>query len=344
MRHIIFALMFSISSTWAVAQGSTGSSAAKALELADGAPDRHIVVPGDTLWGISAKFLKDPYRWGELWRMNKDDVRNPHRIYPGQVVVLDKSGAMPHLVLETIRMRPHEYVEPLKKEISSIPPQVIEPFLTEPLVADQDALDSVARIIAIQDNRVIAGAGDRVFATNVKEATRNWQIFRPGKPMVDPDSNETLGHEAIYLGTAQLTREGDPAEFLLRTTKEEVDVGDRLLPAPRADVLSYIPRAPEKPISGRIIGVKGGINFAGRNNVVSLSRGKADGIEVGHVFAVELAGKAVEDRFKDNKQTFRLPNQENGLVFVFRVFNRVSYALVMESPRPLSVGDAFRTP
>lgn len=337
MRHIIFALLFSISSTWAVAQS-------RPIELADGAPDRYIVVPGDTLWSIAGKFLKDPYRWGELWRMNQDDLRNPHRIYPGQVVVLDKSNATPHLTLETIKMQPHQYVEPLKKEISSIPPQAIEPFLTEPLVLDQNVLDPAARIIAIQDGRVIAGAGDRVFVTNVKQVVRDWQVFRAGKPMVDPDSNEVLGHEAIYLGRAQLTREGDPAEFQLRASTQEIDIGDHLLPAPHSDVISYIPRAPEKQILGRIIGVKGGVNYAGRNSVVAINRGKADGVELGHVFAAELAGKAVENRFKGEKQTFQLPDQKNGLIFVFRVFNRVSYALVMNSTKPVSLGDSIRTP
>jgi LysM repeat protein len=344
MRHIIFALMFSISSSCAFAQGTVGTKASKPLALADGAPDRHVVVPGDTLWGISGKFLKDPYRWGELWRLNKDEVRNPHRIYPGQIVVLDKSGAEPRLRLETVKLRPQEYAEPLKKEISSIPAHVIEPFLTEPLVVDEDALDPTARVVAIQDNRVIAAAGDRIFATNVTPTHKMWQVFRPGKPLIDPDSKEVLGHEALYLGTAQLTREGNPTEFLLRSTKQEVSPGDHLLPAPRGDVISYIPRAPDQMISGRIISIKGGNNFTGHYGVVSISRGKIDGVEPGHVFAVDLAGPTIDDRFKGEKQTYQLPDQKNGLIFVFRVFNRVSYALVMEAARPISLGDSIRTP
>jgi nucleoid-associated protein YgaU len=331
--------MIGFSSAAALAQAPS-----KPLELADGAPERHIVLPGDTLWSIAAKFLKDPYRWSELWRLNPEEVKNPHRIYPGQVLSLDKSGNAPRLLLETVKLRPHEYVEPLKKEISSIPAQVIEPFLTEPLVVEPDGLDDAARVVAIQDGRVIAGAGDRVFVTNVKKPTKQWQLFRPGSPLVDPDTKEVLGLEALYLGLAQQISEADPAEFVLRTTKQEVMSGDRLLPAPRSDILNYIPRAPERQIAGRILGVKGGINFAGKHTIVSINRGKGDGVEIGHVFSVEVAGKQVDERFMGEKKTYQLPDQRNGLLFVFRVFNRVSYALVMESVKPISVGDAIRTP
>jgi LysM repeat protein len=344
MRQIIFALLISISSSTLLAQGSTGRAGSKPLELAPGAPDRHIVVPGDTLWSIAGKFLKDPYRWAEIWRMNKDEVRNPHRIYPGQVVVLDKSGGAPRLTLETVKLRPQEHVEPLRKEIPSIPPHVIEPFLTEPLVLDEDALDPTARVVAVQDNRVIAGAGDRIFATNVRQTAKNWQVFRAGNPLVDPDNKEVLGHEAVYLGTAQLSRHGEPAEFVLRTAKQEVSQGDHLLPSPRNEVMSYIPRSPEQQISGRIIGVKSQVSHTGRYGVVTISRGRADGVEVGHVFAVDLAGPQVDERFKGELQQHQLPDTKNGLIFVFRVFNRVSYALVMDAVRPIALGDSIRTP
>lgn len=343
MRHIIFALLLCFSSSWAIAQGSPGSKSAP-LELADGAPDRYIVVPGDTLWGIAGKFLKSPYRWSELWQLNKDEIKRPQLIYPGQVLVLDKSGLQPRLILETVVVKAHEYVEPTKKAISSIPPQAIEPFLTEPLIVDAGGLDSAARVVGIQDSRVMAGAGDRVYATNIKQTAKLWQLFRAGTPLVDPDTKEVLGHEANFLGTATQTQAGDPGEFLLRSSKMEVVIGDHLLPAPKPDVLSYVPRAPEKQITGRIIGVKGGVRYSGRLGVVSINRGQADGVESGHVFAVDLAGQTVDDRFKGEKQSFKLPDQRAGLIFVFRVFNRISYALVLESDKPLAIGDAFKNP
>lgn len=341
MRHIIFALLLGISSTWAVAQGSAPK---KPLQLADDAPDRHVVVKGDTLWAISARFLKDPFRWGELWRMNKDEVRNPHLIYPGQVLVLDRSGATPRLTLETVKLQPREYVEPLRKQIPAIPPQVIEPFLTQQLVVEADALDPAARVVGIEDKRVIAAAGMKIFATNVSQNVRDWQVFRPGKALKDPDTGEVLGHEALSLGSAQLLREGNPAEFMLRVSKQEVSAGDHLLPTPRPDIISYIPRAPEKAISGRVLSIQGGVNYTGGLGIVTLNRGKVDGIEVGHVFAVDTAGAMVDDRFKGEKTTMKMPDQKNGLIFVFRVFNRVSYALVMDAARPVAIGDSIRTP
>jgi hypothetical protein len=199
-------------------------------------------------------------------------------------------------------------------------------------------------VVAVQDKRVIAGAGDRIFVTRVGQPVRTWQVFRQGKELVDPDNNDVLGHEALYLGTAQLSRSGEPAEFLLRSTKQEVSVGDHLLPAPRNEVMNYIPRAPEVQVSGRIIGIKSGVAHTGRYGVVSISRGRADGVEVGHVFAVDLAGPLVDERFKGEFQQHQLPDTKNGLIFVFRVFNRVSYALVMDAVRPIAIGDAFRTP
>jgi LysM repeat protein len=338
MRRIISALLISISSTLALAQGTPP------LQLADGAPDRHVVVPGDTLWGISAKFLKDPYRWGELWRLNADEVKNPHRIYAGQVVVLDKSGSQPRLKLVTVKDPRREYVEPLQKGIPSIEPRDIEPFLSEPRVLDAGGLDAAPRVVALQSDRVIAGAGDTVYTTESTEKHKLWQLFRPGKALIDPDTKETLGYEALYLGTARQSKAGVPSSFLILTSKQEIVKDDRLLAAPREDVVNYIPRAPGKPIQAKVLGIYGGVNFGGPQSVITLNRGKADGLEVGHVLAADVAGAVVSNRYQGEKTDYQLPDSRNGLVFVFRVFDRVSYALVMNATRPLVVGDHVRTP
>ena len=239
---------------------------------------------------------------------------------------------------------PREYFESPKKAIPSIPPQAIEPFLIEPLVLDNGALDAAARVIGLQDARELAGAGDRIFVTNVQTPTQAWQVFRPGGALIDPETKAVLGHAAQFLGNARQINQSEPAEFLLQTAKQEILVGDRLLPTPRQEVVSYIPRAPDREIRGRILGTQGGVNFAGQYAVVSLNRGRTDGLEEGHVLAVDVAGVKVIDRFKGERKDFVLPDQKNGLLFVFRVFEKVSYALVMEAVRPISVGDAVRTP
>lgn len=353
MRRIISALFISISSSLALAQipaqtsaGAPPPSPARAapLELADGAPERHIVVPGDTLWGIASRFLKTPYRWGELWRMNREDIRNPHLIYPGQVLVLDKSGAYPRLRLETVKILPREYITTDKKSIPSIPPTSIEPFLSEPRVLDIDGLDNAPRVIGAQDNRVLAASGDMIYTTAVEQKIRDWQIFRPGKPLIDPETKEILGYEALYLGKARLMQGGEPARFRVSHARQEIARDDRLMPAPAQDVPSYIPRPPDRAINAKVVAVYAGINFTGPQSVVTLNRGKRDGLEHGHVLAADLVGATIDDRYDGKHTVYKLPDSRNGLLFVFRVFDRVSYALVMSGHQPVSVGDSVRTP
>ena len=341
MRRIISALLFSFSSTLALAQGAQPQ---QPPQLAEAAPDRYVVTAGDTLWSIAAKFLKDPYRWGELWKLNADEVRKPQLIYPGQVILLDKSGAQPRVKLVTISEQRREYVSELKKGIPTIPAQDIEPFLSEPRVLDVALLEASPRVVAVQDGRVVAGAGDTIFTTEVPAPSKSWQLFRKGKPLVDPDTKETLGHEAQFLGTARQTGTGLPVSFLISASKQEIERDDYLMPAPRQDVPTYVPRAPTKQIRAKILAIYGGVSFGGPQSVLTINRGKADGLEPGHVLAADLAGPEVVDRFKGEKRVFQLPDTRNGLVYVFRVFDRISYALVMSSTQPMVVGDTVRTP
>ncbi len=339
LARIISVLILSFSSALAWAQ------AEKPLELADGAPESHVVVRGDTLWGISAKFLKEPYRWPEIWRLNKDQVKNPHRIYPGQVIVLDLSGGRPQLKIgKMVKLQPTIVVEDTSKEIPAIPQNVIEPFLSQPLVVEPRGLDTAPRIVATQEDRVFVGSGNVVYVTGAASKDRLWNLYRPGKALVDPDTNETLGYEAFYLGDARLTREGEPATFEVTTARQEVGRGDRLVVASKPDIISYAPHAPADKIRGRIISVYGGLGEGGRYSIVTLSRGARDGIEVGHVLAMYRAGAKVQNRFEGKNETYQLPEERIGLLFVFRIFERVSYALIMDATRPVMVGDAVRTP
>lgn len=343
MRRIIFALFFSFSTAAAFAQ-----SAAKPLELAADAPERHIVVPGDTLWGISSKFLKDPFRWPELWKMNAEQVRNPHRIYPGQVLVLDRSGADPTLKIgNLVKLGPEVRVEVPPREIPAIPASAIEPFLSQPLVINAGDFDSAPRIVATQESRVFTGTGDLIYATNNADPQiKRWHVFRPGRPLKDPENNEILGIEAVYLGSARPAGErADVLPLEITSVKQEIGRGDYLVPAERPEVMSYVPHAPTQDINGRVMLIYGGVGEAATNSVVSLSRGKADGLEVGHVLAIFRTGTTVRNRFGDEKpQMHVLPDERIGLAFVFRVFDRVSYALITSATRPVMEGDRVRKP
>jgi hypothetical protein len=344
MRSIISALFIGVSSlAWA--------QAAKPLELAPDAPDRHIVVPGDTLWDIAKMFLKDPFRWPEIWRLNTEEVRNPHWIYPGQVIVLDRSGDQPRLVLGTalpataVKLEPRIYVEQERRAIPTIPQHIIEPFLSRPLVVDGNALDNAARIVALPEGRAIVASGDAIYATGVRGTGTHWQIFRSGEPLRDPDRpEEVLGLETIYLGAARVVREGEPATLAITASREEIWRNDFLMQAPEPAMMNYVPHAPAQPVRGRVLALYGGVGAAGKLSIVSISRGARDGLEIGHVLALYSAGAEVVNRFDGKVERYRLPDERYGALLVFRVFDRVAYALVMEAERPVVAGDAFGTP
>lgn len=338
MIRIIFALVLAVAAAFCVA-------AEPPLQLADNAPNRHIVVPGDTLWGISGKFLKEPWRWPEIWRMNREQVKNPHRIYPGDIIVLERDAdGNPRLSRQSAKLQPQIYSEPVRQTISSIPFNVIGPFLSSPLVIEANGLTDAAQIVATPPNRVYLSDGDLAYVANAEAGIEKWQIYRKGKPLLDPENKELLGYEAYYLGTAKQIQAGDTATFEIITVKEEIGRGDRLIPAGRPPLVEFVPHKPEHAVEARAIGVYGGVNEAGRLSIISFNKGSRDDIEVGHVLAL-LRNRVVVQRDENGlKETIKIPDERYGLAFVFRTFERISYALVVESNGPVTVNDYLRTP
>lgn len=342
MIRIIFPLLFAFT--------TLPGAAATPARLADDAPDAYPVVRGDTLWNIAERFLAEPWRWPEVWRLNRDQIRNPHLIHPGQVIVLDRSG--PYLSIGRRvggplyeKRFPQVYSEPAADAAPSIPVQLIEPFLTRPLVVDEARLASAGTIIATETNRVFSGPGDTVFAKDVDGEPEVWEVFRPAKPIIDPVTNEVLGHEAAFLGRARVTEAGRPATLQLISAVEEIGVGDRLVVSEQPEVFSFVPHAPEGPVEGRLIGIPRGVTETGRHHVVTLNLGSQAGLERGHVLALHRdRGSVVYTDEAGGEEVFDLPQQRYGLAFVFRVFERVAYALVMDSDGPVTVGDAVRQP
>lgn len=381
-RHIITLLMFCCLSF---------NINAEEVALKTNHPDRHVVVKGDTLWGISARFLKDPWQWPKVWKLNRNQIKNPHLIYPGDVVFLDLSSGKPELKLlrETVTLEPGVVIEPLEKAaISTIPLNVIAPFLSQPLIIEKDQLASSPRIIAGQDDRVVLSTGTRVYINKVEEGDGvNWFVYRPSGNLVDPDTNEVLGVEATYLGDAKIAKYGEPASANITKAKEEIFTKDRLVPSGDDVITNFVPHAPETNISGRIINIYGGVADAGPESIVSISRGSADGIEVGHVLAINRYGRVIKDpeapkedntdsKPKLNELNFdvqrdadgkvivnfkkepaktntelvlepgmvKLPDERIGLLMVFRVFDRVSYALVMQASQSINKLDSVTTP
>ena len=339
MRKIICSLLVALSSVTAFAQSD------RAPALASNAPDRHVVKPGDTLWGIAGLFLKEPWRWPEVWRMNREQIRNPHLIYPGQIVYLEDFNGAPRLrVGQPVKLSRKTYEEPMAEPIASIPHKAIEPFLTKPIAVEAGFNETAPRIVGTQEGHVYLSAGDLAYVSGVTDKTQQWHVYRPAAPIQDPETKELLGFEAAYLGDAKLVREGEPATFEVVSAQYEIGKGDRLVPARPAELMAYVPHAPDKDIRGSVARIVGGVASAGRHNVVMLNRGAKDGVEIGHVFGAFLAGKNVELRDQQKVDAYKLPDERSGLVFVFRVFDNISYALVMDAKRPITVGDRFRKP
>jgi hypothetical protein len=347
----MFRIISSIAVGIALLASADGQAAPPAI--ATDAPDSYTVVRGDTLWGISGRFLQEPWRWPEVWEMNESEIKNPHFIYPGQVIVLDRSG--PYLRLgkrvgdgsgNTDRpvgddkLQPRIYQSPVEEAISTIPLKAIAPFLTRPVVIDGNSLQDAATIVATETSRVYLAQGDTVFAKDVNENVDKWAIFRVGKPLVDPDKRRKLGREVQYLGFARVTGRTDPVTLEIVEAVEEIGVGDKMLPAEGELIFSYVPHAPNEPIDARLISIYRGISETGKLSVIVISAGKQDGLEPGHVVAMfRNRGTARHER-----KSYTLPEKRYGSAMIFRAFDHVSYALIMDTEGQATIGDAIRNP
>ena len=341
------------------------------IQLQENHPDRYTVQKGDTLWDISGKFLKQPWRWPELWRMNRDQIKNPHWIYPGDVLVLSRVDGQWQLSVDrpagAVRVAPTTRVEPLAAEANpSIPAQDLEPYLTRPLITGPEGLPNAARIVAGRDSRVVRGRGDKVYAVSIDPAAgTQWFLYRPGRVLRSYDSKELLGYEMRFLGTAEVERFGRVGEVstvTITNAREEIVIGDLLVPAPREELVNYVPHAPDRAVEGRIIDLAGDAHEAGRGAIVTVDRGAGDGLEVGHVLAVyhpqpvmvdprpyqggDVTAKGPEPTkiLLPPTQYLNIPPERSGLLFVFRVFDRVAYAVVLNTTDPVFPGDVVRKP
>lgn len=348
-------------------------------ELASTAPQRYTIQAGDTLWSVSRLFLKSPWRWPELWGMNLNDIKNPHRIYPGQVLVLENKEGLASLKLEgagesteppTVKVSPRTRYEVLSDSaLPTLRSSVIEAFLAEPIVVDEAGLLAAPRIVSALESRVLITNGDRVYARGPEGSPllddqgrdQHLRIFRNATPLKEPITGEVLGYEAQYVGKAVLARGETTAEVENRDgsqsvtqvpatidivgAREEIRVGDRLLPEPPRQIQTYTPRAPEGKVEGRIVSVYGNaVVNAGQNQVVTINRGTADGMQPGIVLAILKDGARLVDRSDDNRTALKLPDERNGLLMVFRTFERVSYALILEITDSVRVGDRLVNP
>ena len=296
--------------------------------------------------------------------MNKEEIRNPHWIYPGQIVYLDRANGRLRLgnpivdsgqsTVPVVRLSPQLRTEGLAKEaVPAIPSGAIEPFLSQPLIVQKDQLNDAPRIVATAEGHVNLGKNDKAYVRGELGSGTSFQVFRPGVPLKDPVTGKVLAYEAAYLGTLKLQRPAHAANeahtFTVVESKQEMGVGDRLLPVPPAPILNYVPHPPEKMVDARIVSVYGGVTQAGQNQIVSINRGKNDSIDMGTVLELYRTGEVVTDRTDSSgsfwhKPKVKLPDSQYGSLFIFRVFDNISYGLVMQVTEPVQIGDFAKSP
>ena len=343
------------------ASSAPGSAAVVTRDMMNPtAPMHYTVKRGDTLWGIASMYLKDPWLWPEVWVINPQ-IPNPHLIYPGdQLALAYGADGRPSVRVEQageVRLDPRLRSSPLANAIPTIPYSSISAFLGRPTVISEEEVKHAPYVLGFRDMHQAAGSNMTVYIRNLSAAENaRYAIVHIAGPLRDPDDNKLLGYEAIYAATALVERPGEPAKAVLIDTARETLAGDRLLSAENTETpITFTPHVPASAVQGRIIDRVAGTDLIGLYDVVVLNRGSSQGLDAGAVLAIDMAGDVVPDIFRDGRAigstgsiTFapkvKLPNERNGTLLVFKVYERVSYALVVGADDYIRIGDHVRNP
>lgn len=335
------------------------------IAIREDTPESYIVKRGDTLWGIATLFLQDPWLWPQIWYFNPQ-IDNPHLIYPGDIITLVYVDGKPQLRLQrdgdtvitqipssapglqTFKLSPRVRSESINSAIATVPLNAIRPFLVNPRVVSEEELEAAPYVLSSLDNHLANAAGNRIYVRGLKTANESrYNIFRPGKKFYDPDTNELLGMQTLKVSEAQLNQLGDPSTLTITNSLRETLNGDRILPAEQGRLdYNFIPKAPENNIEGKIISLVDSISYSSTNQIVVLNLGDNDGIDVGNVFAIDQTVPNVRDHWTSKRISpeVKIPELRIGLLMVFRVFDRVSYAIVVDAKRPITTKDMVRNP
>ncbi len=346
------------------------------IQLAENHPRNYIVKKGDTLWDIASLFLRDPWYWPEIWQRNPQ-VQNPHLIYPGDILTLTYVNGMPRInvarasqggdgdIIRTestdvsgnkvVKLSPKVHRQTLNEAIPSIPADAVRQFLTRPRVVSEAEWAEAPYIVGSDDSHLVLGANNKIYVRGElnKERSR-YSIYREGNRLIDPDTNKLLGFEIIYAGEARIHKYANPSSGILLKTSREVIIGDRLLPTDNASIdQQYFPRLPDDYIDGKVISLFDSISSIAKYQIAVINRGSNHNLEIGHLLATYQAGGLARDRFLDRTSRNRddddrleilLPDERSGLMMIFKVFDKVSYGLILKSTRRISKLDRVDKP
>lgn len=310
-------------------------------------PEKYTVKKGDTLWDISDLYLRDPWLWPEIWYANPQ-IANPHLIYPGDIISMVYIDGRPRLMLEKrdrrVKLSPEVKVVPESEAIPALPLDIINSFLTRNRIVTQEEIDAAPYVVAGHEKKLLSGSGDTFYARGQFDETPTYGLYRVGAPYVDPVTQEILGIRAQDVGSAKVQKVADDIATMLATRSlEEVRIGERLLPHEERPLKSiFYPSAPESTVEGEIMAVEGGLTQIGHLDVVSINRGEREGLEAGNILAIFKRGEEVTDYIA--KEKINLPNEQAGLLMIFRAFEKMSYGLVIKAERPLAVNDIVKNP
>ncbi len=323
---------------------------AEEIKLKPSHPSEYTVKQSDSLWDISEKFIQNPWHWSEVWKKNSQ-IENPNLIFPGDVIALTFVNGKPQLGFAKHRtgklLAPRVRDFDVQDAIKIIPIEVIAPFLSSPKIVDEQEIDSAPYIVDFAREHLLGGAGDRIYVRSIiQPKTLSYTVYRKGKEFLHPETKDPLGYEANYIADAVLQNSGDPATLKIIKSRDVLRKGDKLMSTEDSQVaLNFFPRPPETQIIGSIISVLDGVSQIGQHNIVVINKGSANGLETGHVMKIYQRGKTIKDYYaKLKNDEVTLPNEEAGILMTFRIFERISYALVMTAKDAIHVSDYVVTP
>jgi hypothetical protein len=315
-------------------------------------PDTYVVKSGDTLWDISARFLRDPWYWPEIWHVNPQ-VENPHLIYPGDVLTLVYVDGKPQLRLQrgaatgTEKLAPRVREESLDSAIQTLPYSAIGAFLSKSMVLEKEEFEKMPYVVSLRDDHLVGATGNDVYVRGKSiDPDGSYNLVHPGDRLIDPDDGDTVGYEGIFVAEGKVTRSGDPLTMQLNASAQEVVIGDRVASRATPPPMLFTPRAPGKQVEGRIIHVVDGVTQIGQYQVVIINRGTRHGIEPGNVLGIWQAGEQVNDTVKTGvfNRKVQLPDEHAGVLMVFKAYDRISYGLVMKASSAIHILDKVRNP